>query len=312
MTDLFWHKHLFTLMVLIVSVCSCSESDDTNPNIPNLDFNETTTGQGLFEFNYQMGSFNKVMRIYYHIPENKSASTPILFVFHGAGRNARDYRNALQSKADQFGFIVITPEFSIQNFPSGDQYNLGNVFVDGDNPSPATLNPESEWTYSIIEPLFDHVRAQINNSNTTYDVFGHSAGAQFAHRFLMFKPNARINKAVISASGWYTFPNTSIVFPYGFKDSPLETLNLNSLFSKQIYVQVGANDNNPNESGLRRNEMADAQGTNRKDRAINFFLFSEQLAQTNNLNFNWNFDIIENTDHNYIPASQNGADLIYN
>ncbi len=301
-----------TLLIFFASFLFHCSGDDSatgndNPIIDNL-----SQGVGMFEFAYDPMGFNKTLKVYYYIPENKTAETPILFVFHGAGRNARDYRNAMQSKADQFGFIVITPEFSIQNFPSGDQYNLGNVFVDGDNPSPSTLNSEREWTYSIIEPLFDYVKIQINNSNATYDVFGHSAGAQFAHRFLMFKPNARVNKAVISASGWYTFPNTSIDFPYGFKDSPLENLNLSSMFSKQIYVQVGANDNNPNESGLRRNEMADAQGTNRKDRAINFYQFSEQLAQTNSLNFNWNFDIIENTDHNYIPASQNGADLIYN
>lgn len=312
MVSSYFQKQLMGIMFLTALVFSCSQNDDNNNNLPNPDFNETTIGTGFFEYNYQIGSFNKIMRIYYYIPDNKTVSTPILFVFHGTGRNAKDYRNAMQSKANQFNFIVLAPEFSIQNFPSGDQYNLGNVFVDGDNPSPTTLNPESEWTYSIIEPLFDYVKVQINNSNTTYDVFGHSAGAQFAHRLLMFKPNARVNKAVISASGWYTFPNTSIVFPYGFKDSPLANLNLSSLFSKQIYVQVGANDNNPNESGLRRNEMADAQGTNRKDRAINFFQFSNQLAQTNSLNFNWNFIIIENADHNFVPASQHGADLIYN
>lgn len=300
------------LMIFFTTFLFHCSGDDSSTDIENPFIDNLSQGSGMFEFTYDPTGFNKTLKVYYYIPVNKTATTPILFVFHGGGRNAKDYRNAMQSKAEEFGFIVITPEFSIQNFPSGDQYNLGNVFVDGDNPSPTTLNPESEWTYSIIEPLFDQVRAQLSNSNTTYDVFGHSAGAQFAHRFLMFKPNARINKAVISASGWYTFTNTSIVFPYGFKDSPLETLNLNSLFSKQIYVQVGANDNNPNESGLRRNEMADVQGTNRKDRAINFFQFSEQLAQTNNLNFNWNFEIIENADHYYIPASQNGADLIYN
>lgn len=289
----------------------CSDDDSSIAN-ENLIIDALSQGGGLFEFNYETTGFNKTIKVYYYIPENKTATTPILFVFHGAGRNAKDYRNAMQSKADEYGFIVITPEFSIQNFPTGDQYNLGNVFVDGDNPSPETLNPENEWTFSIIEPLFDFVKAQINNSNTTYDVFGHSAGAQFAHRLLMFKPNSRVNKTVFSAAGWYTFPNASIVFPYGFNSSPLENLNLSSLFSKQVFIQVGTNDNNPNEAGLRRNEMADAQGTNRKDRAINYYQFSEQLAQSNNFFFNWNFVLIENADHDFVPASQHGADLIYN
>ena len=66
-----------------------------------------------------------------------------------------------------------------------------------------------------------------------YHVFGHSAGGQFAHRFLMFKPNSRLDKMVASGSGWYTVPNLDFNFPYGFKKSPLESLFLNNLFEKK-------------------------------------------------------------------------------
>lgn len=309
--DLRNFMRVFALACILVLYSSCSE-DDATAEAENLIIDDLSQGPGLFEFNYSSTGLNKTLRVYYYIPENKTTSSPILFVFHGAGRNAKDYRDAMRNKADDYGVIVMAPEFSIQNFPSGDQYNLGNVFVDGDNPSPTTLNPENEWSFSIIEPLFDFVKTQINNSNSTYDLFGHSAGAQFAHRLLMFKPNARINNTVVSASGWYTFPNTGVVFPYGLEDSPLENLSLDVLFSKNVYIQVGENDNNPNDSGLRHNAMADAQGTNRKDRAVNFYQFSQQLALDNAWGFNWSFDIIENADHNYVLATQNAADLLYN
>lgn len=298
-----------TIFVFVLYNCS---GDDSTPVVDEPAIDNLTQGAGVFNYNYNASGFSKTLRVFYYIPGNKTATTPILFVFHGAGRNAKDYRDAMQTKANQYGVIVMAPEFSIQNFPSGDQYNLGNVFVDGDNPSPATLNPENEWAFSIIEPLFDYIKTQINNTNATYDVFGHSAGSQFAHRLMMFKPNARINQAVFSAAGWYTFPDTFVSFPYGFKDSPLENMPVTNLFSKQVFIQVGENDNNPNDSGLRRNDIVDAQGTNRKTRAENFYLFCEQIAQSNSVNFNWTFEINANADHNYVIASQFGADLLYN
>ena len=42
-------------------------------------------------------------------------------------------------KANEYGVILIAPEFSDLDFPSGNAYNLGNIFIDGNNPSPETL-----------------------------------------------------------------------------------------------------------------------------------------------------------------------------
>ena len=208
-------------------------------------------------------------------------------------------------------FIVIVPEFSEANFPGGDQYNLGNVYVDGDNPTANTLNPESEWAFSVIEPLFDYVKTQLGNTNNTYKIFGHSAGAQFAHRFLMFKPNNRAVKTVLSAAGWYTFPDLTIGFPYGFNNSILQNSSRDIFLSKIITVQIGENDNNPNASGLRRNEIVDMQGTNRLDRAVNFFDFCEQSAQALNIDFNWSFSLRPNANHDYTSAAQDAAIILF-
>ena len=71
------------------------------------------------------------------------------------------------SKANQYNFIVIVPEFSNTNFSGGDTYNLENVFIDGDNPSASTLNPEEAWTFSVIEPLIDYIKQNLNNNSST-------------------------------------------------------------------------------------------------------------------------------------------------
>ncbi|WP_339614039.1 hypothetical protein [uncultured Winogradskyella sp.] len=290
---------------------SCSDDSVVSSNNPEI-LNELTSGSGFFEYSEYAPFSNKVMKVYYYIPSNTNSNTEILFVFHGNGRNAKDYRDAMITKANQYNFIVITPEFSGANFPGGDAYNLGNVFVDGDNPSPSSLNTEAEWTFSVIEPLFDYITQNINNNSLTYQVFGHSAGGQVAHRFLMYKPNARYDKVVASASGWYTVTDLEVSFPYGFTESPLETSILENLFQKKLFIQVGSLDNNPNASSLRHNIFADAQGLNRLDRAQYFYNKASVLAETNNLEFHWELHIKEGADHNFEIASKNAADLIFN
>lgn len=298
------------ILLVILSLLACDSSTDDTPDI-NPNFNENTTGSGVFEFNYVSESTTKTIRVFYHIPFNKTPSTKILMVFHGTNRNASDYRNALIAKSDEYNFIVITPEFSEANFPGGDEYNLGNVYVDGDNPTTNTLNPEDEWSFSIVEPLFDYVKTQIGNTNNSYNMFGHSAGAQFAHRLMMFKPNNRAMSTVISAAGWYTFPDETVDFPYGFDNSILQNSPINLLLSKDITVQIGENDNNPNAAGLRRNDIVDLQGTNRLDRAVNFYDFCEERAQILNVDFNWSFSLRPNADHDYSSAAQDAAVILF-
>ena len=236
----------------------------------------------------------------------------LVFLFHGNNRNANEYRNSLVAKANLYGFILLVPEFTTTQFPGGDGYNLGNVFTDGDNPSASSLNNESEWAFSVIEPLFTYAIQNLNNQSSKYHIIGHSAGAQFAHRFLFFKPLARIDKMVASAAGWYTTLDLETNFPYGINASPLEDINFSLLFSKQLTILVGSNDNDPNSSALRHNSIVDLQGLNRLDRAISFYNNAQSKAADLNVNFEWDFVINPNEDHNYLIAVSKASDIIFN
>lgn len=309
-------KNTFTATVLLLFITvlslittSCEGDSPEINNEPEI-ITPQTIGSGFFEYEFSPNDIT--LKVYYHVPEDVTANSPILFVFHGNGRNARDYRNAMVTKSEALNFIVITPEFSIANFPSGDQYNLGNVFIDGDNPTPATLNPENEWTFSIIEPLFNDIKIRLNNTTDSYDVFGHSAGGQFAHRLLEFKPQSRFNKVVASASGWYTAPDETVRFPYGFKDSPLENISLNTFLSHDLTILIGSQDNDPNAPALRRNSVVDQQGTNRLARAQYFYNRGQEISNNINTTFNWQLKINPGADHDYIAASIYAADLLYN
>ena len=287
-------KKPFFIPVIIFVLMGCDNYDEVVPNNPS---EEISVGTDLYRFNYQMTDKVIPMDIYYHVPNANVNTMPILFVFHGNGRNVVEYRNAWIEEANNREFIVITPKFSSADFPGGDGYNLGNVFEDGDNPSVSSLNDEQDWAFSVIEPLFDEVKSQLGNVSSTYNIFGFSAGGQFAHRFVMFKPEARVNKIVASASGWYTVPDVNVEFPYGIDNSPIENIPASNYFSRNMTIQIGTLDNNPNAAALRRNPTVDQQGTNRYDRAFHMFNTSETIAENLGVTFNW--EIIETPGNNH-------------
>ncbi|MDC0463234.1 hypothetical protein OAT58_01510 [Flavobacteriaceae bacterium] len=300
------------ILIIITLFYSCSSKNDGLIGLDNFtELNSQSEGSGTFPFVYNSNT-NKSLDVYCHIPENSDSSTPIVFLFHGNNRNANEYRNSLVAKANLYGFILLVPEFTTTQFPGGDGYNLGNVFTDGDNPSASSLNNESEWAFSVIEPLFTYAIQNLNNQSSKYHIIGHSAGAQFAHRFLFFKPLARIDKMVASAAGWYTTLDLETNFPYGINASPLEDINFSLLFSKQLTILVGSNDNDPNSSALRHNSIVDLQGLNRLDRAISFYNNAQSKAADLNVNFEWDFVINPNEDHNYLIAVSKASDIIFN
>jgi len=304
-------KLKFVALYILILFFGCDNPTEIKAPIAG-EINSATRGLGFFDYNGYAPFQDKQIRVYFYIPEHVTNTSEILFVFHGNGRNAKAYRNAMIDKADQYNFIVIAPRFTSEDFPGGDKYILGNVFVDGDNPSEDTLNNEDDWTFSVIEPLFDYVTGTLENLNETYKAFGHSAGGQFAHRFLFFKPNARIEEMVCSAPGWYTVIDQETSFPYGFKNSPLVGVGLSNLFFKKLNIIVGENDNDPNASNLRRNAVVDQQGLNRLDRADYFYTTAQNLATDNNYMFNWNYETIPNVGHEYVKTSKKAADILFN
>ena len=256
------------------------------------------------------------IEVFYHIPSGDISSMPILFSFHGASRNADDYRDFWINMANENEFMVFAPEFSSSNYPGlGDNYLMGNVFEDGDNPVAGELNSPNHWTFSVIEPLFEYIKLDISGTQESYNAWGHSGGAQFLHRFAMFVPQSNLGIGICSNAGWYTVPEDNINYPYGiglpfgstnlnvfdFLQNSFDGLNINSqeFFQKNLLIHLGTNDNDPDSSGLRHNSVVDnQQGLNRYDRGHYFFETSQNEAQFLNSQFNWlQFDA-EGISHN--------------
>ena len=272
--------------------------------------NSNSTGSFIY---YPISGLPSV-KVFYHIPQGDITSMPIIFSFHGASRNADDYRDYWISMSNSNKFMVFAPKFSDKNFPGGDVYNLGNVFDDGDNPTENEFNEFSEWTFSVIDDIFDFIVNQVSGSQERYNAWGHSGGAQFLQRFAFFVPNSKLNIGVCSNAGWYTVPESNIDFPYGIglpftsndinlpdfilQNYPSYQISLNKFFQRELVIHLGTDDNDSNSSGLRHNNVVDSQqGNNRYDRGNYFFSTSNSISNQLLLPFNWIKSEIDGVGH---------------
>ena len=135
-------------------------------------------GRGRFLFT---GWEGPPLPVWYQLPEEVKPDTPVVVVMHGVNRDADRYRDEWAGLAVKHRFIVIVPEFSRADFPGAASYNTG-FFAEEDG----TLRPRTRWSFAAIEPLFDETRRRFATAAERYTIYGHSAGAQFAHRFVLF------------------------------------------------------------------------------------------------------------------------------
>ncbi|MEM9055295.1 MAG: alpha/beta hydrolase [Pseudomonadota bacterium] len=210
---------------------------------------------------------------------------PILIMMHGAQRNPARYLLEWAPHAEENGFVVVAPEFARKDFSGSRRYNSGNVFARNDGER--TLVEEQEWTFSAIEPLFDHTVAALGSQQTGYTLYGHSAGSQFTHRYLYYKPEARVKRYLAANAGWYTLPDMSVEYPYGLNNGQVTEEALKAALNKPVLVLLGDQDIQTNSSSLRQTEEAMQQGEHRYNRGVTFMAVGKEQAEALGVEFGW-------------------------
>ncbi|NGM61230.1 hypothetical protein G5B30_04770 [Sphingobacterium sp. SGG-5] len=259
-------------------------------------------GDNSFVYTKYAPLAGKPITVYYYIPtKGNIADMPVLFSMHGAERDGTIQRNAWKYFAEANEFIVIAPEYTHTNGYLENDYQFGGIFTSN---AFAELNPKEKWTYQTIEALFDYFLKETDSKATTYNIFGHSAGGQFVHRFLLSMPTARVNKAVAANPGSWTFPYIEGIvgtddkvygWPYAVKNSPFNTENIiTQFFSKKVWIQLGQLDTDENDSSLPKDAPSNAQGPHRLARGRFFYTETKRIAE--DLNVPYNFQKAEVTD----------------
>lgn len=261
-------------------------------------------GEGEFVYTDYKPLANKEVTIFYYVPTKGNIKTmPILFSMHGADRKGDVQRESWKYFAEENNFIVIAPEFTKEFYKEND-YQFGGLAT---KRLGSELRPEEEWTYKIIEHIFDYFKKMSGNQSKTYDIWGHSAGGQFVHRYLLATPHARVRRAIATNAGNYTFPLPNGLidengkrwgWPYSIYGTPLaDPENLKSYFAKPLIVHGGDLDTTTTRKDFPKDPPSSAQGAHRYERAQNFYAEAKKLAAEMGVPFNWEFVTLPGVGH---------------
>ena len=292
-------------LVLALGACSQSAAERETSAVPAAD--SIPPGKSVFVFNEYAPLEDKPLTVWTFAPDSAAVDeVPIVFVLHGFGRDGKGYRDDWIRHARENNFLLVVPTFSEEDFPGGDGYNLGSLFTEGGDPV-----PEPEWAYSALEPLFDHVTDITGSDQDGYFLYGHSAGSQVAHRFLLFKPDNRARTVVAANAGWYTMPSFATAFPYGLKDAPTTPEALTDALGQRLVVHLGEEDDDPNAGALRTTPEAMAQGAHRVERGRTFFLAAQDAADSLGVPFNWTLRTVPDVGHDNEKMAADAADFLF-
>jgi poly(3-hydroxybutyrate) depolymerase len=218
----------------------------------------------------------------YFVPPEATPQTPVVFVMHGVGRKAETYFTDWLPYAKARQFLLVVPEFSKAEFPGEEGYIYGNTVDTAGRPL-----PREQWSFNMIEPIFDAVRGHTGNQTQRYRIYGHSAGSQFVQRFIYLGPGARVERAVSANAGWYMLPDLTKAFPYGLKNTPVTEADLRHALALPLTVLLGTADTDPQARDLRLEPEAEEQGPFRLARGKYFQARSEEAARARQTSFGW-------------------------
>jgi pimeloyl-ACP methyl ester carboxylesterase len=160
-----------------------------------------TEGQDLF------GTF------YTYVPTTVPEKPEILVLVHGtppedetAEVNARYYLTNWLDFAEKHGFILIAPAFNQADFSS----RQGAHALGGYRGLFGRKISADEWVLRLVTAY----QQVFGLANGQFYLYGHSAGGQFAGRFLVMHPDF-VKKVVITSAATYPQPTTEVAWPFG-------------------------------------------------------------------------------------------------
>lgn len=294
----------YTSIVLIytflIAILTCKAGD-----VNVIQEQESLSGKGKFVYTGYPPLADKPVNVWYYIPENKRKAE-IVILMHGNSRNAPGYRDNMLEYAKRHQFILIVPEFSKEQYPKSRDYHQGGVFKQDGN-----TVAEKNRTFSIIEPLFDHIREQTGNINKNYTLYGFSAGSQFVHRFMMFTPDNRASRIVSASAGYYTIPDYNVDYPYGLKKTNIPKGNFKKFLKRDFTLMVGAADTLLSRKDLPKSSAAKKEGRDRVERAMSFYTRAKTIAHRDGIPFNWKFELVPGVAHSNGEMAGSVADYLF-
>ncbi len=234
-----------------------------------------------------------LLKYYLYIPEGCTPSSKIFISVHGISRNAREHAELFSSYAERYGLILVAPRFTRKHFC--DYQRLGQK---------GTCRRSDKVLHAIVK----EVKTLTGNRTGKFLMFGYSGGAQFVHRYIMAYPD-HVDRAVIAAAGWYTFPDPTLEYPLGTKTSSSMkdiTMNAFRFLSVPVSVLVGELDNERDHDLRKSDYLFHQQGLSRIERGRRWAKVMKSAARTYNLNTSYEFMILPRSGHSFAECMEKG------
>lgn len=241
-------------------------------------------------------------RVFFHRPATWRADGRVVFVMHGLNRDADRYRDEWVGIADRHGFLLVCPEFSREKFPGDEWYNFGGL---------RQARATGLSAFAVPDRVFADVRARFGATAARYSLYGHSAGAQFVHRFLLLAPSATVDQAIAANAGWYTLPLFDQDFPYGLGGTAVTEAEVAEFLRRPLVLQLGEADTDPAHRSLRRDAGSDLQGTHRFARGWNFYAVGVREAARRGFHSPWRVVTVPGVGHENGRMAADAAAVLF-
>ena len=205
-----------------------------------------------------------------HLVRGDDPRSPLVVAVHGIARQSRMTLGCFADQASARGYGVLAPHFEEGRFD--DFQRLGRRGR-GERADLALLD--------TIDRLSGRVAGSDPASAPRVFLVGYSAGAQFAHRFMMAHPERVLGVASLSA-GWYTLPDPRRAYPLGMRtDGSLPGVRFEPSRFLRIptLVAVGSSDTDQDEGLRRSRRVVRTQGSNRVERAHRWTEAMSEIAR---------------------------------
>lgn len=249
-------------------------------------------GSGRFDLPIPAGHAKSQLPAWYHRPANLTDTSQIVIVLHGTSRAARTSRDKWAPHAEEQGFFVVVPDFEAGYF-TDPAYAYANLW------SPEPPFGMQDWSASygiILDRLFEAVNSALGGHAQQFILYGHSAGAAFAHRYLTFSQEDRVSQAIFANAGWYTRFDREVAIPFGLKGSILSDQQLRRILQKPVTILVGDQDRKGPYPPWWPDEHL-AQGPHRFARSQTCFQSAERMAASLGTDFGWRWQSVPDVAH---------------
>ena len=247
---------------------------------------------------------NSDVELFYTLPEEINNQTQVLFIVHGGARDSEKYLDIWKKFTEHKNIILVAPEFKRADYEDYEYLNISDDY--------GVLNKNlNEHLHNSLSIFFSFFKSKYNLEIDTYKLYGHSGGAQFVHRLLLFSDYDNVSSAVIAGAGSYTFLNNEN-YPYGLKESNhLSDKKIKRYLSQRVTFLIGNQDIKKFESSKKNNIQGKAmQGNNRFEVGINYFNNLITVSEKQKIPLRWKFQIAKGVAHDNEKMSLLASEIL--